>query len=70
MIVMLPVVLFLVTVLYLALWVMQALGFYSLGTPTTAEHQYPFQHFDTPDSIKVLFGFHIFHLVWVMLFLI
>jgi hypothetical protein len=33
-IVLLPVGLFVITILYLALWILQALGFYSLGTPT------------------------------------
>mgnify|MGYP000845395375 CR=1 FL=1 len=70
MIVLLPVALFFITVLYLALWVLQSLGFYSLGTPTSAEHQYPFGHFEMPTSIKVLFGFHVFHLLWVLLFFI
>lgn len=45
-IVFLPVGLFVITILYLALWILQALGFYSLGAPTTSEHQYPFQHFN------------------------
>lgn len=67
---MLPIVLFVILVIYLSLWVLQALGFYSLGTPNTSQHQYPFQHFNTTDSIKLLFGFHIFHLVWVLLFFI
>jgi hypothetical protein len=35
-IVLLPVGLFVLTVFYLVLWVLQSLGFYSLGTPTTS----------------------------------
>jgi hypothetical protein len=69
-IVVLPIVLFVILVAYLTLWVLQALGFYSLGTPSTAEHQYPFQHFTINDSIKTLFGVHIFHLIWVLFFFI
>jgi hypothetical protein len=55
---------------FLALWILQALGFYTLGTPTTAVHQYPFQHFSIPGSIQVLFGFHILYLLWVLVFFI
>lgn len=69
-IILLPVGLFVLTVFYLALWVLQSLGFYSLGTPTTSEHQYPFQHFTVTGSIQVLFVFHILHLIWVLLFFI
>jgi len=69
-IVLLPMLLFVVTLIYLAFWVLQALGFYSLGTPTKAEHQYPFQHFKVTASIEILFVFHIFSLIWVLLFFI
>lgn len=69
-IVLLPVLLFVVMVVVLVLWVFQALGFYSLGTPTTAEHQYPFQHFKITSGIQVLFGFHVFYMVWALMFLI
>jgi len=69
-IVLLPCLLFALTVFYLALWVLQALGFYSLGSPMTTEHQYPFQHFNITSSIEILFGIHIFHLIWVLIFFI
>ena len=69
-IVMLPILLFIVTLFYLALWVIQALGFYSLGTPTKAEHQYPFQNFQVTAPIEILFVFHVFSLIWVLLFFI
>ena len=44
-VVLLPVFLFIVTLVFLVLWVLQALGFYSLGTPYHTKHQYPFAHF-------------------------
>lgn len=69
-IVLLPVVLFLVMVLFLAVWILQALGFYSLGPPYTAPHQYPFAHFHITPWIQALFGFHILFLLWTIMFLI
>lgn len=44
-IVLLPIVMFFISIAFLVLWFFQAAGFYSLGKPVTAEHQYPFQHF-------------------------
>jgi hypothetical protein len=57
-------------ILFVALWVLEALGYYSLGTPSTNLNQYPFQHFDTPTSIKVLGAVHVFYLFWVVMFLV
>lgn len=57
-------------VAFLTVWILEALGYYSLGTPKTAVHQYPFQHFDLPTSVLVLGGFHIFYLLWSILFLV
>ena len=69
-IVLLPIILFFITLVFLVVWVLQALGFYSLGKAVTAEHQYPFQHFEVTGAMKVLFVFHILYLVWTLMFLI
>lgn len=68
--VLLPIVIFVITIAFLVLWVFQALGFYSLGTPVNREHQYPFQHFEVTAAMKILFGFHIAYLIWTLMFLI
>jgi hypothetical protein len=60
-------------VLFIVLWIAEALGYYSLGTPKAAgegEHQYPFQHFQVPTWILVIAGFHVFYLIWTLFFLI
>jgi hypothetical protein len=57
-------------VLFVALWILEALGYYSLGNPSTAEHQYPFQHFDVPSWIIAVGVFHVFYLLWNLVFFI
>lgn len=57
-------------ILFIALWILEALGYYSLGTPKTVQHQYPFQHFDVPDWVIGLGVFHVFYLIWNLFFLI
>ena len=52
-IVLLPIFLFVVTIAFLVLWVLQALGFYSLGKAIDAKHQYPFQHFEITTEMKL-----------------
>lgn len=69
-IILLPLLLFVIMVLFIALWILEALGYYSLGTPKTVEHQYPFQHFDVPDWIVGVGVFHVFYLIWDLFFLI
>jgi len=69
-VVLLPVFLFIVMVVFLVVWVLQALGFYSLGPPYTAPHQYPFAHFHITPWLQVLFGFHILFLLWTLMFLV
>jgi hypothetical protein len=69
-IVLVPVVLFIVMVLFIALWILEALGYYSLGEPKNEPHQYPFQHFNVPTEILVLGGVHMFYLIWGIMFLI
>lgn len=69
-IVMLPVFLFIVTLFFLVLWVLQALGFYSLGTPYHTTHQYPFAHFRISAWIEVLFVIHVIFLLWTLMFFI
>lgn len=44
-VVFLPFFMFLVMVAFLTVWILEALGYYSLGTPVQTPHQYPFQHF-------------------------
>lgn len=66
----LPIVLFFISIAFLVLWFLQAAGFYSLGKPVTAEHQYPFQHFEVTGAMKVLFVFHVVYLIWTLMFLI
>jgi len=61
---------FLVTLIFLDLWVLEALGYYSLGTPIFAPHQYPYQHFDIPGTIYALFVVHVFYLLWIIFFLV
>jgi hypothetical protein len=56
--------------LFIALWVLEALGYYSLGTPVTSTQQLPFQHFETSWKIKALGLTHVFQLFWVMFFLV
>ena len=70
MIILLPLGLFLITILFVAVWILQAFGFYSLGTPYTAPHQYPFAHFQLSVWVKILFGFHVLYLIWTLMFLI
>lgn len=69
-IVLIPLVLFLVTLLFLTLWLLEAFGYYSLGTPSHYEHSYPYQHFELSKSIYALGALHIFYLLWVIFFLI
>jgi hypothetical protein len=69
-IVFLPILLFVIMVLFVALWILEALGYYSLGTPTNAEHKYPFQQFDVPSWIVAVGIFHIFYLLWNLVFFI
>jgi hypothetical protein len=69
-VIILPLLLFVVMILFIALWILEALGYYSLGTPSTAVHQYPFQHFDVPNWILALAVFHVFYLIWTLFFLI
>ena len=69
-VVLLPIFLFIVTLAFLVLWVLQALGFYSLGTPYHTKHQYPFAHFRITAWIEVLFAVHIIFLLWTLSFLI
>jgi hypothetical protein len=57
-------------IIFIALWILEALGYYSLGTPKTGTHQYPFQHFDVPNWILAVAAFHVFYLIWTLFFLI
>jgi hypothetical protein len=70
MVALLPFVLFLVMAIFLTVWILEALGYYSLGTPVTAEQQLPFQHFQTTNFVKGMIVIHIFQLFWVMFFLV
>jgi hypothetical protein len=69
-VVLVPVVLFIVTLFFLVLWVLQALGFYSLGTPYHTKHQYPFAHFQITVWIEILFAVHVIFLLWTLMFFI
>ena len=69
-VVVLPVFLFIVTIVFLVLWTLQALGFYSLGTPYHTKHQYPFAHFTVSGWVKALFAVHVIFLLWTLMFLI
>ena len=66
----LPLLLFVFMVIFIILWILEALGYYSLGTPIHEKHQLPFQHFETSGGIKALGLFHVFQLLWVLLFLV
>lgn len=66
-----PLVMFLITLALLALWVVEALGYYSLGTPVNCNSKcYPFQHFNLPTSVYILLGVHVFALLWQVFFMI
>jgi hypothetical protein len=41
-----------------------------LGTPSFKKHQYPYQHFETPNSVIALGVLHIFYLFWTVFFFI
>jgi choline transporter-like protein 2/4/5 len=41
----LPLILFVCMVVFLILWILEALGFYSMGEPKHEPYQLPFQHF-------------------------
>ena len=69
-IIILPLVLFVIMICFMVLWIMEALGYYSLGEPKHEKHQYPFQHFDIPKIIYALGAFHVFYLFWSLLFLV
>lgn len=69
-IVFLPILLFFVMIIFIALWILEGLGYYSLGTPKVVKHQYPFQHFDVPGWIIGLGIFHVFYLLWNLFFFI
>ena len=69
-VVLLPIILFVVSCFFLVLWVLQALGFYSLGVPYHTTHQYPFAHFKITAWIKILFAVHVIFLLWTLMFLI
>jgi hypothetical protein len=69
-IVLLPILLFFVMIIFIALWILEGLGYYSLGTPKVVKHQYPFQHFDVPGWIIGLGIFHVFYLLWNLFFFI
>lgn len=66
----LPLILFVVMFIFIILWIMETLGYYSMGTPTYEEKQLPFQHFTTTTFVKVLGVFHIFQLFWGIFFLV
>ena len=66
----LPLILFVIMVIFLVLWILEALGYYSLGTPVHEKEQLPFQHFETSGAIKALGLAHVFQLLWVLFFLV
>lgn len=68
--ILLPIVLFSLMVIFLAIWILQALGYYSLGVPIQTEKQLPFQHFETTPAIRILAAVHFFYLIWVLFFLV
>ena len=69
-IVLVPFLLFIVTFLFIALWIVEAFGFYSLGTPSHQPFQYPYKHFEVGNQIVALGIVHIFYLFWGIFFLI
>ena len=70
-VILVPLIMFGVTLALLVLWVAEALGFYSLGTPTNCtSHCYPFQHFNLSTSVYILLAVHVFYLLWIVFFMI
>lgn len=66
----LPLLLFVVLIAFIAVWILEALGYYSMGTPVSQDKQWPFQHFQTTNFVKVIIFVHVFQLFWVVCFLI
>ena len=66
----LPLILFLVMIIFMTIWILEALGYYSMGEPTYEEKQLPFQHFETTTFVKVVGIVHIFQLFWIIWFLV
>lgn len=69
-IVLLPLIMFAMTLLMLILWIFEALAFYSLGTAVSCTHCYPFQHFNLSTSVYILLAVHVFYLLWIVFFMI
>ena len=69
-IVLVPFLMFAVTLFFVVLWVLEALGYYSLGAPVHCTHCYPFQHFNLSNWIYVLLVVHVFYLLWGIFFLV
>ena len=70
-IILVPLIMFGVTLALLVLWIAEALGFYSLGTPTNCtSHCYPFQHFNLSNWVYALLVVHVFYLLWIIFFMI
>jgi len=65
-----PLVMFLITLAWLVLWLLEAFGFYSLGTPVSCTQCYPYQHFNLPTSVYILLGVHVFYLLWIIFYMI
>lgn len=71
-IILIPILLFIVMIAFIALWIVEALGYYSLGQPVTNNGTsfYPFQSFNIPNEVMLIGGLHIFYLFWSILMLI
>lgn len=55
---------------FLTVWVLEALGYYSMGDPVSQDKQWPFAHFKSTNFVKAIIIIHIFHLFWFVCFLI
>ena len=71
MIVLVPLIMFAITLAVVILWIAEALGFYSLGTPVSCTtHCYPFHHFNLSTAVKILLVVHVFYLLWLIFFMV
>lgn len=66
----LPFILFVMMLVFEAIWIIEALGYYSMGEPTFQEKQLPFQHFEITTFVQFMRILHIFQLFWVVWFFI
>jgi hypothetical protein len=67
----LPLLLFVMTLLFTAYCIALAVAFYSLGKPVpNLRGVYPFQHYYLTIYVKMLIGVHVLYFIWGLFFII